>query len=117
MDRKPLQLRYYGDPVLRRKADPVESVDPETRRLIEAMFDCMYRERGIGLAAPQVGVARRIFVLDVEGEGGERTKVALVNPEMKEKRGSVTGEEGCLSIPGIHEDVKRHAEVVFEGWN
>jgi len=117
VDRKPLQLRYYGDPILRRKADPVESVDPETRRLIEAMFDCMYRERGIGLAAPQVGVSRRIFVLDVEGEGGERTKVALVNPEMKEKRGSVTGEEGCLSIPGIHEDVRRNAEVVFEGLN
>ena len=117
MDRKPLQLRYYGDPTLRRKADAVETVDPETRRIIEAMFDCMYRERGIGLAAPQVGIARRIFVVDVEGEGGERTKLALVNPEIKEKRGSVTGEEGCLSIPGIHEDVKRHAEVVFEGLN
>ncbi len=117
MDKNPLQLRYYGDPVLHRKADPVESVDPGTRRLIEAMFDCMYRERGIGLAAPQVGISRRIFVVDVEGEDGGRTKLALVNPEMKEKRGSVVAEEGCLSIPGIHEDVRRHAEVVFEGLN
>src|SRR5207247_7851584 len=117
VERTQLQLRYSGDPTLGRKADAVETVDPETRRIIEAMFDCMYRERGIGLAAPQVGIARRIFVVDVEGEGGERTKLALVNPEIKEKRGSVTGEEGCLSIPGIHEDVKRHAEVVFEGLN
>ncbi len=117
MDKKPLQLRYYGDPVLRRKAEPVAGIDPETRELIRAMFDCMYRERGIGLAAPQVGIARRIFVLDVERDEGERMKLALVNPEMKEKAGSVTGEEGCLSIPGIHEDVKRHAEVVFEGMN
>jgi peptide deformylase len=112
--RKTLALRYYGDPVLRKKAEPVEGVDPELQELIEGMFDTMYRERGIGLAAPQVGVSRRVFVVDVEGEGVERTKLALVNPRMVRAAGSMVGEEGCLSIPGIHADVKRHAEVTFQ---
>jgi len=115
--RSSLPLRYYGDPVLRKKAEPVASVDLEVRALIEGLFDAMYRERGIGLAAPQVGVSQRIFVLDVEGEEGERVKLALVNPRMVLASGSEVGEEGCLSIPGIHADVKRHAEVTFEAWN
>ncbi len=115
MDRKPLRLRYYGDPVLRKKAEPVASVTPEIREVIAGLFETMYRERGIGLAAPQVGLSLRIFVLDVEGEGGERAKVALVNPALARSSGTVVGEEGCLSIPGIHADVKRNAEVTFEG--
>jgi peptide deformylase len=115
VDKKRLRLRYYGDPVLRKKAEPVPSVTPEIRELIADMFDCMYRERGIGLAAPQVGAAHRIFVVDVEREGGERAKFALVNPVIRESSGSVVGEEGCLSIPGIHADVRRRAQVVLEG--
>ncbi|HYQ96716.1 MAG TPA: peptide deformylase, partial [Candidatus Eisenbacteria bacterium] len=115
MDKKSFSLRYYGDPILRQKAAPVQTVTPEVREVIRAMFDCMYRERGIGLAAPQVGIAQRILVVDVEGESGERTKLALVNPVIKEAAGSVIGEEGCLSIPGIHADVKRRAQVVLEG--
>ena len=117
MPREPLPLRYYGDPVLRRRAEPVASVDPGIRALIESLFETMYRERGIGLAAPQVGVSQRVFVVDVEGEGGERAKLALVNPRMVRSSGSMVGEEGCLSIPGIHADVKRHAEVTFEAWD
>jgi peptide deformylase len=112
--RKPLPLRYYGDPVLRKKAEPLASVGPEVRDLISDLFDTMYRERGIGLAAPQVGVSQRVFVVDVEGDGGQRTKLALVNPKLVRSSGSVVGEEGCLSIPGIHADVRRHAEVAFE---
>jgi len=112
--RKPLPLRYYGDPVLRKKAEPVAAVDPGIRDLIADLFETMYRERGIGLAAPQVGISKRVFVVDVEGEEGERAKLALVNPRMARSTGSVVAEEGCLSIPGIHEDVKRHAEVTFE---
>jgi peptide deformylase len=110
-----VELRYYGDPVLRQKAAPVAPVTLETRDLIRAMFECMYRERGIGLAAPQVGVSQRVFVVDVEDESGERTKLAIVNPVMTAHAGSLVGEEGCLSIPGIHADVRRHAEVTFEG--
>jgi peptide deformylase len=112
--RKPLPLRYYGDPVLRKRAEPVASVGPEVQDLISDLFDTMYRERGIGLAAPQVGVSLRLFVVDVEGDEGERVKLALVNPRLARSSGSVVGEEGCLSIPGIHADVRRHAEVTFE---
>jgi len=115
VSRRSLELRFYGDPVLRRKADPVSAVTPEVRAIIGDMFDCMYRERGVGLAAPQVGISQRIFVVDVENEDGSRSKLALVNPVMKQKDGSVVNEEGCLSIPGIHADVKRYSEVVFEG--
>jgi peptide deformylase len=113
VDRESFSLRYYGDPVLRRKADPVPTVTPEIREVITGLFDTMYRERGIGLAAPQIGISQRIFVVDVE-EGGQRARFALVNPRISRANGSAVGEEGCLSIPGIHADVKRHAQVTFE---
>jgi peptide deformylase len=109
-----LSLRYYGDPVLRRKAAPVREVTPEIRARIEGMFTVMYEARGIGLAAPQVGVSERVFILDVEDENGGRVRRAFINPVLKEKSGSVVGEEGCLSIPGVYADVKRHGRVVFE---
>jgi peptide deformylase len=109
-----LSLRFYGDPVLRRKAEPVGEVTPESRALIEGMYAIMYAARGIGLAAPQVGVSRRVFILDVPGEEGERVKRAFINPVIKERSGSMVDEEGCLSIPGLYADVKRHARVVFE---
>jgi len=111
----PYTLRYYGDPILRRKAEPIAAVTPEVRELIRGMFECMYREKGIGLAAPQVGVLRRVFVIDVEDEEGARIKRALVNPSIARREGSLVGEEGCLSIPGIRADVKRAAEVLLEG--
>jgi peptide deformylase len=106
-------LRYYGDPVLRAKAQPVSAFTPELRDLIDGMFECMYREEGIGLAAPQVGEGVRVFVLDVPAEDDDapRVKRAFVNPVLVEKAGRVTAEEGCLSIPGIRADVKRAARV------
>ena len=113
MSEASLSLRYYGDPVLRRRADPVRAISEETRALVEGMFEVMYAARGLGLAAPQVGVSERVFVVDVEEEG-VRVKRAFVNPVMVERSGSMTGEEGCLSIPGLYADVKRHERVVFE---
>jgi peptide deformylase len=113
--REPLRLRYYGDPILRKKAEPVDEFLPEIPELVEGMFECMYREAGIGLAAPQVGVSERVFVLDVSEEGGERVKRAFVNPVLVERSPDTdTAEEGCLSIPGIRADVKRPARVVVE---
>ena len=91
MSSKPFELRFYGDPVLRRKAEPVPAVTPEVRAIIRDMFECMYRERGVGLAAPQVGISQRIFVVDVEGEDGARIKFALVNPVTKQRDGSIIG--------------------------
>ena len=109
-----LSLRYYGDPVLRKKAAPVASFDSGLIDLVEAMFDCMVREKGVGLAAPQVGRSDRVFVVDIEDDEGQRTRRAFVNPVIREREGMESAEEGCLSIPGIREDVKRPESVVVE---
>jgi len=111
---EPLPLRYYGDPVLRRRADPVREVTPEIRDLIEAMFVTMVVEEGVGLAAPQVGRSLRVFVIDLEDEGLPRVRQAFVNPVMVERTGEIVGEEGCLSIPSLRADVKRAARVVVD---
>jgi len=111
----PLRLRYYGDPVLRRKADAVPEVTPEIRDLIEAMFATMYVEEGVGLAAPQVGRSVRVFVLDVEDEDRPRVKQAFVNPVLVDRSNETdVSEEGCLSIPTLRADVKRPARAVVE---
>ncbi len=90
----------YPDPVLREKTALVEEFDGELKALVDDMFETMYASDGIGLAAPQVGVAKKVVVIDYHGE-----KYVLVNPEIIEAEGSVTNEEGCLSFPGIYEKV------------
>jgi peptide deformylase len=106
-----LNVRKYGDPVLRRRAAPVERVTPEIRRMIADMTDTMYEEVGIGLAAPQVGISLRLMVVgDEEGRGAQ----ALINPVITEQGGEVTAEEGCLSIPGIFAPVSRAEWVRLE---
>ena len=107
-------LRYFGDPILRKKTTPVAQVTPDIRALAEGMYAVMYGARGIGLAAPQVGDPRRVFIVDVEPEEGARVKRVFVNPVLVAKEGSMIGEEGCLSIPGLYADVKRAAKVVLE---
>jgi peptide deformylase len=98
-----LSVKRYGDPILRQVAEPVAAVTPEIKRLIADMVDTMWHQVGIGLAAPQIGVALRIFVMD-NGKSGART---LINPVITERGGSVREEEGCLSVPGIFADVER----------
>lgn len=112
-----LTLRYYGDPVLRQKAAPVTKVEPDLATFVQGLFECMYREEGIGLAAPQVGMLRRVFVLDVLPEDAPRVKRAFVNPVIVARQGSSVAEEGCLSIPGIRHDVKRAERVTVEAWD
>jgi len=110
-----LMLTIYGDPVLRRRSEDVEEFGPELDRLIERMYDVMYEEEGVGLAAPQVGVGRRIMVLDVPMDEGDNHVGVLINPEILETRGTQTGPEGCLSIPGLREDVTRHEWLRVRG--
>jgi peptide deformylase len=105
-----LEVRRYGDPVLRQKARTVAEVTPETRALIADMIATMHHEIGVGLAAPQVGVPLRLLVMD-DGKGRAR---ALVNPEITERRGAVVAEEGCLSIPGIFAEVERSEWIRVE---
>ncbi len=97
-----LDIRVLGDPVLRKETENVDVVTDDIRKLITDMFDTMYAAEGIGLAAPQVGRTERVTVMDVEGR-----KLALINPEIIDKEGSVRGEEGCLSIPEVFGEVDR----------
>jgi peptide deformylase len=106
-----LKVRKYGDPVLRRRALPIEDVTPEVRRVIADMTETMYDEVGIGLAAPQVGISLRLIVVaDEEG----RSVQALIDPRITEQGGQATAEEGCLSIPGVFAPVTRAAWVTVE---
>jgi peptide deformylase len=109
-------VRVYGDPVLRRRAVDVRMPFTEPLDdLIHDMFDSMEAERGIGLAAPQIGVSQRIMVLRVPRQDGTAQDLVLVNPEFLEMTGSEVAQEGCLSIPGVSEDVKRAWRTVVRG--
>jgi len=108
-----LKIEMLGAPVLRERAAEVEAVDDDVRRLVRDMFDTMYAANGQGLAAPQVGVSRRIIVLDVPQS--DAPAYALVNPRIVERSDETSrAEEGCLSIPGVSDVVERPAEVVVE---
>jgi peptide deformylase len=102
-----LTVRLYGDPVLRQVAAPVREITPEIKRIIADMTETMWHQVGIGLAAPQVGVARRILVMD-DGKGGAQ---ALINPVIESRSGTICEEEGCLSLPGIFADVERSRSI------
>lgn len=99
-------LRYEGDPILRKTSKEVKEVTPKIRELIDDMLETMYEANGVGLAAPQVGVLKRIVVIDV-GEG----PLVMVNPQVVKTSGSQTGDEGCLSVPGKAGSVTRPDEV------
>jgi peptide deformylase len=104
-----LSLYLLGQPVLRQRSAEVEAVDDEVRRLIDDMFETMDAAKGVGLAANQVGVARRIAVIDAEGQ-----RFAMVNPVINAAEGRSVAEEGCLSIPDIYGDVTRPERVLLD---
>src|SRR5262245_60108691 len=105
-------VRIYGDPVLRERAAPVTSFDDELRQLVADLHETMRAYFGVGLAANQVGVAQRVAVVDVPLDDGQHAVHTLVNPEIVSRSGSESGEEGCLSIPGIYDDVTRSLEIM-----
>lgn len=106
------KIRIQGDSLLTKVCRPVEKMTPRIKTLIEDMLDTMYDADGVGLAAPQVGVLRRVVVIDV-GEG----PIVMVNPEIIESDGSQTGEEGCLSLPGKSGVVTRPNHVKARAYN
>ncbi|PXV69949.1 peptide deformylase [Halanaerobium congolense] len=108
-----LQIREIGDPVLRSKSKKIDKVTKKTNDLIDNMFDTMYEEDGVGLAAPQVGILKRIAVVDIR----EDNKVVLINPEIIEEEGKAIMEEGCLSIPGETGDVIRSQKIKVRSLN
>lgn len=108
------EIRLLGDPVLRGKAEAVEAVDEEVRRLVADMFETMREADGVGLAAPQVGESRRVIIVDPHEK--DIQPFALINPAIEELGEELTkGEEGCLSIPGLQEIVERPARAVVKG--
>ena len=108
----------YGDPVLEKKAEPVTEFDtPELNQFLDDMFESMYAARGVGLAAPQIGVSKRIAVIDCSTGEDPEQKLVLINPEIIYTAGSQTSEEGCLSIPGFREQVRRANRVTVRAQN
>lgn len=103
------KILHYPDPRLRRKALPVDTVDGEIRTLIDELAETMYQAPGMGLAAPQIDVSKRVFVIDIS-EARNDLRV-LVNPELLTQKGEQTMEEGCLSVPGVYEEVTRAEKV------
>lgn len=108
----------YGDPVLETEAETITEFDtPELHKFIEDMFESMYAAKGLGLAAPQIGVSRRIAVIDTSNGENPGEKLILINPELVKLEGKQVGEEGCLSIPGFREQVKRAKRVTIRAQN
>jgi len=101
----------FGNPVLEKKAEIVTVFDDEVRKLIDDMFESMYAARGVGLAAPQIGISRRIAVIDVTFKEDPKAKFALINPEIIHSEGRFKQSEGCLSIPDFRENVTRPRAV------
>src|SRR5215472_3077572 len=107
------QIRLFGDPVLTQRAAEVTDLDGSLVHLVEDMVETMHEARGLGLAAPQVGVQKRLFVYQLE----DRDPVAIVNPTIAETRGEWEFEEGCLSIPGLYFPIVRPKEIHLTGWD
>ena len=109
-----LKIVNYPEPVLLTVGKPVgeDEFNEELRKLVEDMFETMYDARGVGLAAPQVGVSKRLFVMDVPLDEGKSNKIALINPEIIMQEGEQIGDEGCLSFPGIYTTVRREVRTV-----
>ncbi|HLH38826.1 MAG TPA: peptide deformylase [Bryobacteraceae bacterium] len=102
----------YGQPVLEQSAQPITEFDtPELHKLIEDMFESMYAARGVGLAAPQIGIGKRVAVIDISTGEDPAQKIVLINPRIVARDGSQTGEEGCLSLPTFREPVTRANRV------
>src|SRR5271155_778959 len=97
----------FGNPILEKRAEPVTVFDDELKKLVEDMFESMYEARGVGLAAPQIGISKRLAVIDVTFKEDPDAKLVLVNPEIIHAEGRHTQNEGCLSIPEFREPVTR----------
>jgi len=115
-------MRYpivrFGDPVLEREADIITDFDtPELDQLVEDMFESMYAAKGVGLAAPQIGIGKKISVIDISNGERPEDKIVLINPKILKAEGKQVGEEGCLSIPGFREQVRRGKRITARARN
>ena len=107
----------FPDPILQQVSEPVTVFDKELSRLVDDMFESMYDAHGIGLAAPQIGVNKRITVIDLSNKANPEEKLVIINPEIIHREGKQFSEEGCLSLPEIREKVSRAAKVRIKAQN
>ncbi|MCC7538719.1 MAG: peptide deformylase [Deltaproteobacteria bacterium] len=104
-------ILHYPDPRLRQAAEPVAQVDDDVRKLVDDMAETMYAAPGVGLAAPQIGEGKRIFIMDVAKEDEPSDLRVFINPEIVERHGEIAWEEGCLSFPGAREEITRAERI------
>jgi len=110
-----LEILKYPHPLLKRPSEKVDRINEETRKLIQDMIETMYHSNGIGLAACQIGIPRRIIVLDVSPIDPQQNLFAMINPEVISEEGEIDHEEGCLSVPDCFEKVKRRERIRVKG--
>jgi peptide deformylase len=111
------EIVKYPDPVLAKPAAPITEFDAALKKLVAEMFESMYAAQGIGLAAPQIGLSKRLTVIDLSFKKNPEEKIVLINPEILEEEGKQFEEEGCLSLPEIREKVHRAARVKVRAQN
>ena len=113
-----MQIVQYGHPVLRWKSKPIQSINEQLRSTVREMFELMYSAKGIGLAANQVGLPYRFFVVNVTADPAEKDEeFVFLNPRISRRKGATAGEEGCLSLPGLYANVERAEEIVVEAYD
>lgn len=111
-----LSIVLFPHPVLRYQAKPIRRVDSGLAAIVQRMFELMYEHRGVGLAATQIGLPLRLFVMNPKGTQGEGQELVMINPVVSRPRGTESGEEGCLSLPAIHGFVNRHKTVLVNAY-
>jgi peptide deformylase len=113
-----MEILPYPHPALRWKSKPIQEIDDNLRRIVAEMFELMYAAKGIGLAANQVGLPYRLFILNLTADPEEKEEeIVFINPEILKRKGTTEGEEGCLSFPGMYGQVKRAAKVDIEAFD
>ncbi|MCD6490246.1 MAG: peptide deformylase [Thermodesulfobacterium sp.] len=112
-----MEILILGHSALREKAKPIENIDGELKHTIDKMAETMYKAKGLGLAANQVGILKRFFIMDISQKEGKRKLEVYINPEILSAEGETVYEEGCLSIPGYYAPVKRHAKLYIKAYD
>lgn len=109
-----LDIVKYGDPVLQKEGEEIKNIDGQLATFISNMFDTMYDAKGVGLAAPQVALSKKLFVMDVSAGKETKERIVCINPQIVDTKGTVVNEEGCLSFPGIYFEVERPEIVTVQ---
>ncbi len=109
-----LEIVKYGDPILQKEGEEVTNIDGQMAEFINNMFETMYEAKGVGLAAPQVALSKKLFVMDVSNGKESKDRIVCINPKIVDSKGTIISEEGCLSFPGIYFEVERPEIVTVQ---